>query len=105
VSDAPLATTVTRDIADPIRSRAGGSMLAMRLRANSEYTAIPLLALAIAAGLFALFLTAIKSPVDFVSCVWRGGFGNGDFVPEYAATLGAPDSDRARGGDFRRASA
>lgn len=75
MSDAPLATTVTRDIADPIRSRAGGSMLAMRLRANSEYIAIPLLALAIAAGLFALFLTAIKSPVDFVSYVWRGGFG------------------------------
>jgi general nucleoside transport system permease protein len=76
VSDAPLATAVTRDIADPSRSRAGGSMLAMRLRADSEYIAIPLLALAIAAGLFALFLMAIgKSPLDFVSYVWRGGFG------------------------------
>ncbi len=48
----------------------------MRLRANSEYVAIPLLALAIAAALFALFLLAIgKSPVDFVAYVWRGGFG------------------------------
>ncbi len=41
-----------------------------------EYVVIPLLALIIAAGLFAFFLMAIgKSPVDFVSYVWRGGFG------------------------------
>jgi general nucleoside transport system permease protein len=76
VSDAPLATGAPRDIADPLGSRAAGSELAIRLRANSEYVAIPLLALAIAAALFALFLMAIgKSPVDFVSYVWRGGFG------------------------------
>ena len=48
----------------------------MRLRANSEYVIIPLIALLIAAALFAVFLLAIgKSPVDFVSYVWRGGFG------------------------------
>ena len=48
----------------------------MRLRANSEYVVIPLIALLIAAALFAVFLLAIgKSPVDFVSYVWRGGFG------------------------------
>ena len=57
-------------------SQKAGSDFALKLRANSEYVAIPLLALAVAAALFALFLLAIgKSPVDFVSYVWRGGFG------------------------------
>lgn len=52
------------------------SEFALRLRANSEYVAIPAFALLMAALLFALFLLAIgKSPVDFVSYVWRGGFG------------------------------
>ena len=52
------------------------SDFAMRLRANLEYVAIPALALAIAAALFALFLVAIgKSPADFIAYVWRGGFG------------------------------
>ena len=37
---------------------------------------IPVLAIAVAAALFALFLLAIgKSPVDFIAYVWRGGFG------------------------------
>jgi ABC-type uncharacterized transport system permease subunit len=68
MSNAPLVTGAS--------SRKTGSDLALKLRANSEYVAIPLLALAIAAALFALFLLAIgKSPVDFVSYVWRGGFG------------------------------
>ncbi len=76
MSDAPLATEAPRDVIDPVASRAARSDFAVRLRANSEYVAIPLLALAIAAGLFAFFLIAIgKSPVDFVSYVWRGGFG------------------------------
>ena len=49
---------------------------ALRLRANSEYVAIPAFALLMAALLFALFLLAIgKSPLDFVAYVWRGGFG------------------------------
>jgi simple sugar transport system permease protein len=61
---------------DPIATRAGSADFAVRLRANSEYVVIPLLALVIAAGLFAFFLMAIgKSPVDFVAYVWRGGFG------------------------------
>jgi general nucleoside transport system permease protein len=75
MSNAPLATGAPRDLIGT-RSRTAGSDLARKLRANSEYVAIPLLALAIAAALFALFLLAIgKSPVDFVSYVWRGGFG------------------------------
>jgi ABC-type uncharacterized transport system permease subunit len=75
MSNAPLATGASRDLIGT-GSRTTGSDLALKLRANSEYVAIPLLALAIAAALFALFLLAIgKSPVDFVSFVWRGGFG------------------------------
>jgi ABC-type uncharacterized transport system permease subunit len=55
---------------------AAGSDWALRLRANSEYVAIPAFALLMAALLFALFLIAIgKSPLDFVAYVWRGGFG------------------------------
>jgi general nucleoside transport system permease protein len=75
MSDAPVVTGASRDLIGA-ESRKAGSDFALRLRTNSEYVAIPLLALAIAAALFALFLTAIgKSPVDFVSYVWRGGFG------------------------------
>ena len=75
MSNAPLATGASRDLIGT-GSRKAGSDLAMKVRVNSEYVAIPLLALAIAAALFALFLLAIgKSPVDFVSYVWRGGFG------------------------------
>src|SRR5208282_3838448 len=71
MSDAPLATEAPRDVI--AASRAARSDFAVRLRANSEYVVIPLFALAIAA---ALFLVAIgKSPVDFISYVWRGGFG------------------------------
>ena len=62
MSNAPLATGTTRDLIGT-GSRKAGSDLALKLRANSEYIAIPLLALAIAAALFALFLLAIgKSP-------------------------------------------
>ena len=75
MSNAPLATGASRDLIGT-GSRKAGSDIALKLRVNSEYVAIPLLALAIAAALFALFLLAIgKSPVDFVSYVWRGGFG------------------------------
>jgi general nucleoside transport system permease protein len=75
MSNAPLVTGASRDLIGT-GSRKAGADLALKLRANSEYVAIPLLALAIAAALFALFLLAIgKSPVDFVSYVWRGGFG------------------------------
>ncbi|HEY3720889.1 MAG TPA: ABC transporter permease [Roseiarcus sp.] len=50
--------------------------IGVRLRANSEYVAIPVFALLMAAILFALFLLAIgKSPAEFIDYVWRGGFG------------------------------
>ena len=76
MADAPLATGAPHDLIQPLGSQAAESDFARRLRSNSEYIAIPMLALAIAAALFALFLIAIgKSPVDFVSYVWRGGFG------------------------------
>ena len=75
MSNAPLATDASRDLIGT-GSRKAGSNIALKLRVNSEYVAIPLLALAIAAALFAIFLLAIgKSPVDFVDYVWRGGFG------------------------------
>src|SRR5947209_2841412 len=76
MSDAPLASEAPPSVIDPAASGAAESDFAVRLRANSEYVAIPLVALAIAAALFALFLVAIgKSPLDFISYVWRGGFG------------------------------
>ena len=65
MSDAPVTTKATSDLIDPAGRRAARSDWALRLRANSEYVAIPLLALAIASALFALFLIAIgKSPID-----------------------------------------
>jgi ABC-type uncharacterized transport system permease subunit len=71
-SELPPAATAMM----PPSAPAAGSQFALRLRANSEYVAIPAFALLMAALLFALFLLAIgKSPVDFVSYVWRGGFG------------------------------
>ena len=101
MSDAPVATGASRDLIGA-GSRKAGSDFALRLRANSEYVAIPLLALAIAAALFAVFLLAIgKSPVDFVSYVWRGGFGTCVLAAEHAAALGAAHPDGARGGDPR----
>jgi len=74
MSDAPAPAEVALK---PIAPAATGSDWALRLRAQSEYVAIPVLAIAIASALFALFLIAIgKSPADFVSYVWKGGFGN-----------------------------
>jgi len=71
-SDVPAALAGTR----PPSAPAAGSDFTLRLRANSEYVVIPAFALLMAALLFALFLLAIgKSPVDFISYVWRGGFG------------------------------
>ena len=59
----------------PLAAPAGGEWLS-RLRMGSEYFAIPVFALIVAAAAFAIFLIAIgKSPVDFVAYVWRGGFG------------------------------
>ncbi|RBP11203.1 nucleoside ABC transporter membrane protein [Roseiarcus fermentans] len=76
MSDAPATAKSASDLTQPVGPEAARSDWALRLRVNSEYVAIPLLAIAIAAALFALFLLAIgKSPVDFVSYIWRGGFG------------------------------
>lgn len=47
-----------------------------RLRAGSEYVAIPLLALAVSGLLFSIFLASLgHSPAAFYELVWRGGFG------------------------------
>nr|WP_245294049.1 ABC transporter permease [Methylobrevis pamukkalensis] len=49
-----------------------------RFRRSSEFVVIPLLALVASAALFSLFLMLVgKSPVEFFSLVWRGGFGTG----------------------------
>jgi ABC-type uncharacterized transport system permease subunit len=78
-SGAPTANGLpaeTLGAAKPPSAPAAASGLGMRLRANSEYVAIPAFALLMAALLFALFLLAIgKSPVEFIDYVWRGGFG------------------------------
>jgi ABC-type uncharacterized transport system permease subunit len=78
-SGAPTANGLpagTLGAAKPPSAPATASGLGMRLRANSEYVAIPAFALLTAALLFALFLLAIgKSPVEFIDYVWRGGFG------------------------------
>ena len=99
MSDAPLATERSaRHCRVPSQRRAAGSDFAVRLRANSEYVVIPLVgARRSRRRLFSVFLLAIgKSPVDFVSYVWRGGFGTCVFGAEHAAALGAADPDRAR---------
>ncbi|MEP5037834.1 ABC transporter permease [Roseibium sp.] len=47
-----------------------------RIGRSAEHVVIPLLALIVSGCLFSLFLLALgKSPVDFLSLVWRGGFG------------------------------
>jgi general nucleoside transport system permease protein len=74
-SGAPTANEVAG--VAPATDPAAKSDFALRLRAGSEYVAIPALALAIAAFLFSIFLLTIgKSPIDFVNNVWRGGFGS-----------------------------
>ncbi len=76
MSDAPIAVEPAVAAAAPTTGIAHSERLA-QLRANSEYVAIPLLALAIAACLFGVFLAAIgRSPAEFVAYVWRGGFGS-----------------------------
>jgi general nucleoside transport system permease protein len=72
---ATAANAVSATPALPDNRSAIGDFL-RRLRRNSEYFAIPLFALIVAALLFSLFLLAIgHSPLDFIAYVWRGGFG------------------------------
>ncbi len=48
----------------------------IRLRRSAEYIAVPAFALLVSAALFSVFLVLIgKSPADFFSLLWRGGFG------------------------------
>jgi general nucleoside transport system permease protein len=68
------------DIAEPLRTAAVTSNhigdLSVRIRRGAEYVVIPLLALAISAFLFSLFLLALgKSPIEFFQLIERGGFG------------------------------
>jgi simple sugar transport system permease protein len=77
MSNAPIAADVAGAAAGPAAPAPARSLFAVRLRANAEFVAIPLLALAIAAVIFAIFLVAIgKSPVAFIDYVWIGGFGS-----------------------------
>lgn len=47
-----------------------------RFRRSSEFVVIPVLALVASGLLFSIFLLLVgKSPVEFFSLVWRGGFG------------------------------
>ena len=72
MSDAPLAQSAPRAVV-PAAAQIGSS----RWRSDAEYVVIPVLAIAASFLLFAVFLLAIgKSPVEFVSLVWRGGFGS-----------------------------
>ena len=76
MSDAPLTPSSASDLIQPVGPKAATSEWAQRLRVQSEYVVIPVLAIAVAAAIFAIFLLAIgKSPVDFIAYVWRGGFG------------------------------
>jgi ABC-type uncharacterized transport system permease subunit len=68
------------DVAEPIGAVAMAPSqwgdLSVRVRRGAEYVAIPLFALVVSAILFSLFLLALgKSPLDFYSLVYRGGFG------------------------------
>lgn len=48
----------------------------IRMRRSAEYVAVPVFALLVSGALFAVFLVLIgKSPTDFYSLLWRGGFG------------------------------
>lgn len=47
-----------------------------QVRRSAEYVVIPVVALLVSGLLFSLFLIALgKSPAEFFSLVWRGGFG------------------------------
>ena len=57
-------------------SASASNDLAIRIRRSAEYLVIPLLALVISAVLFSVFLLAIgKSPEQFYTLVYQGGFG------------------------------
>lgn len=61
---------------DMIETGSGFAEWLDRFRRSAEYVVMPILALVVSGFLFSLFLIAVgKSPIDFFSLVWRGGFG------------------------------
>jgi len=69
------ATSPQHSVSASLTPSAGAELI-RRVRTNSEYVAIPVFALIVAAIAFGIFLLAIgKSPLDFIDYVWRGGFG------------------------------
>jgi ABC-type uncharacterized transport system permease subunit len=73
-----LESAAERPAATPsLTSYNAGAETLRRFRTGSEFVVIPLLAITVAALLFAVFLLSLgKSPVDFVSLIWKGGFGS-----------------------------
>ncbi len=70
MTDAVIATT------PPTVATGGGDAL-YPIRHLLEALVAPMLALAVAASLFSVFLLALgQSPLDFVDLVWRGAFGS-----------------------------
>jgi ABC-type uncharacterized transport system permease subunit len=73
-----LESAAERPAATPsLTSYNAGAETLRRFRTGSEFVVIPFLAITVAALLFAVFLLSLgKSPVDFVSLIWKGGFGS-----------------------------
>jgi hypothetical protein len=78
-----LESAAERPAATPfLTSFNAGAETLRRFRTGSEFVAIPFLAIpflaiTVAALLFEVFLLSLgKSPVDFVSLIWKGGFGS-----------------------------
>jgi general nucleoside transport system permease protein len=65
---------MTTDIADLPRARRAPNVRTLKV---AEAFIIPLAALVVSAVLFSIFLIALgKSPVQFFSLIWQGGFGS-----------------------------
>lgn len=62
--------------ADAVATGSGFGEFVDRVRRSAEYVLIPVFSLVVAALLFSVFLLALgKSPIQFFSLVWTGGFG------------------------------
>jgi general nucleoside transport system permease protein len=76
MSDSAAASEVTTAGLTARAEASAGADFMRRLRMSSEFVVIPIFALIVASVGFALFLLAIgRSPADFLSYVWKGGFG------------------------------
>lgn len=70
------STTADTPQSAPLDTVEFASDFGIRVRRSAEYVAVPLFALVTSGALFAVFLALIgKSPSDFYSLLWRGGFG------------------------------